>query len=215
MKSYPSILHWNEKRFGEYIYAFDKLDGSNIRFEWSKKRGWYKFGSRKTMIDENHEQLGEAVTIFKNKYADALEEVFKLPRFRNARSMVVFAEYVGLNSFAGFHDPDDEMDLILFDVSQFQKGIISPKDFIDYFGHLHIPEVVYKGEYNKEFVDNVINNVYNLTEGVIVKGVRKTKGNDITYMFKVKAKSWLERLKKEKGLDFIIEDIGDNSSYGI
>lgn len=215
MKSYPSILHWNEKRFGDYVYAFDKLDGSNIRFEWSKKRGWYKFGSRRTMIDENHEQLGEAVTIFQNKYADNLEEVFKDPRFRNSRNFVVFAEYVGPNSFAGFHEPDDEMDLVLFDVSQFQKGIVPPKDFIEYFGHLHIPEIVFQGHFDQELVDNVRNNQYNLHEGVIVKGVRKTKGNDITWMTKIKTNAWLERLKKEKGLDFLKEDIGSDSSYGI
>jgi len=215
MKSYPSILHWNEKRFGEYVYAFNKYDGSNIRFEYSRKRGWYKFGSRRTMIDENHEQLGEAVTIFQEKYADDLIEIFKDSRFRNSRSFVVFAEYVGPNSFAGYHDPEDEMDLILFDVSQFQKGIISPRDFLEYLGHLHIPDVVYKGEYNQEFVDNVRKNSYNLHEGVIVKGSRKTKGNDITWMTKIKTDSWLERLKREKGLEAFKEDVGDNSSYGI
>jgi len=44
MKSYPSIpgKHTN----GIPLTVFDKLDGSNIRAEWSKKRGFYKFGTR-------------------------------------------------------------------------------------------------------------------------------------------------------------------------
>jgi hypothetical protein len=40
MKEYPSIDR--EIRFGEPIYAFDKLDGSNIRAEWNKKRKFWK-----------------------------------------------------------------------------------------------------------------------------------------------------------------------------
>jgi hypothetical protein len=43
MKTYPSI---SRDIVGQPIYAFDKLDGSNIRAEWSKKNGFHKFGSR-------------------------------------------------------------------------------------------------------------------------------------------------------------------------
>ena len=63
MKSYSSIEYFGE-HWGIPIIAFDKMDGSNLRFEWSKKRGFYKFGSRNVMIDENHEQFGKGVTIF-------------------------------------------------------------------------------------------------------------------------------------------------------
>lgn len=45
MITYPSLDYYFD--YPEiYIYAFDKLDGSNIRFEWSRKRGFYKFGTR-------------------------------------------------------------------------------------------------------------------------------------------------------------------------
>ena len=52
MKQYPSI---SGKLVNTKIYAFDKLDGSNIRGTWSKKRGFYKFGTRTQMLDENYE----------------------------------------------------------------------------------------------------------------------------------------------------------------
>ena len=77
MKSYPKIQYFNQGLFGENIYAFDKLDGSNIRAEWNPKRGWYKFGTRNNMIDERDLQFGEAVTLFLNKYGDSLSKVFR------------------------------------------------------------------------------------------------------------------------------------------
>ena len=66
MKSYNTIPY-----YGDYwdlpVIGFNKLDGSNIRAEWNKKRGFYKFGSRNVMIDESSEQFGLAVKIFKEK----------------------------------------------------------------------------------------------------------------------------------------------------
>jgi hypothetical protein len=50
MYRYPEI-DGPSKAPHEHCLAFDKLDGSNMRFEWSPKRGWYKFGSRGQLID--------------------------------------------------------------------------------------------------------------------------------------------------------------------
>jgi len=50
--------YWNKGKFGEYSYSFIKYDGSNLRFCWNRKRGWYKFGSRNVMIDKNTPILG-------------------------------------------------------------------------------------------------------------------------------------------------------------
>ena len=33
MKSYPHLGYYNESQLGQNIYAFDKKDGSNLRFE--------------------------------------------------------------------------------------------------------------------------------------------------------------------------------------
>ena len=49
MKSYDKIPHWNKAILGEPTIAFLKNDGSNLRFEFSKKRGeFYKFGTGMT-----------------------------------------------------------------------------------------------------------------------------------------------------------------------
>lgn len=38
MKSYDKIPQWKAGHFGERCIAFDKPDGSNMRFEWSRKK---------------------------------------------------------------------------------------------------------------------------------------------------------------------------------
>jgi len=65
MKSYPTI---STKIKPTQIYAFDKIDGSNIRVEWSDKQGFYKFGSRNRLIDENTYRLGESVNLIKENF---------------------------------------------------------------------------------------------------------------------------------------------------
>ena len=63
MKEYPSIPNSNGQSFENLgsVHLFDKLDGSNLRMEGTKKRGWFKFGSRTQMIDETSEQFGAAI----------------------------------------------------------------------------------------------------------------------------------------------------------
>ena len=173
MKTYPKIEYFNKGFFGDTVWAFDKLDGSNLRMEWNRKRGWYKFGTRTTMIDTNDSNFGISIPIFMEKYSDDLEYIFK-KKYSNVESVVVFCEFLGDNSFAGKHFPDDKKDVVLFDVNLYKKGFISPKDFVDNFGHLHTPKVVYKGEYNTDLIESVRNNIWNLKEGVICKGVSKT-----------------------------------------
>lgn len=199
MKSYPHIEYYPKGIMNEHIIAFDKLDGSNIRCEFSRKRGFYKFGTKKCIIDESNEQFGKAITIFKEKYNEDLSRIFYSKDYRNFLSIVVFSEYFGENSFAGQHQPDDNMDMVLFDVDLYKKGLLKPNDFVKDFGHLHIPNIIYEGNLNKEFINNVKNNVYGLKEGVMCKGYRKTKGQDIVWMVKVKTHDWLDKLKNKYG----------------
>lgn len=59
MKQYPSINSSNGQSFKEFVAdVFDKLDGSNLRFEWSKKQGWYKFGTRHRLFDNTDPVFG-------------------------------------------------------------------------------------------------------------------------------------------------------------
>jgi hypothetical protein len=47
VKSYPSIPRRPKgKQAGRPMHLFDKLDGSNLRFEWSREQGWFRWGSR-------------------------------------------------------------------------------------------------------------------------------------------------------------------------
>lgn len=196
MKSYDTIEYYGDN-WGLPILAFDKLDGSNLRLEYSQKRGFYKFGSRNMMIDEKHEQFGFAITLFKEKYNEGLSKLFKTKDYRNVLSFVCFAELVGTNSSFGQHDfGNDKFDITLFDVSQYKKGMIPPKQFYNDFGPLGIPRVVYEGNLNKELVQRVKANEFELTEGVICKGVTQTKkGIDNLYYCKIKTDDWFERLR--------------------
>ena len=76
MKQYPHIVG-PSKAPREHCIAFYKYDGSNVRFEWSKKRGWYKFGTRTQLIDENVEIFGQAIPVFKNTLAEGIEKVLR------------------------------------------------------------------------------------------------------------------------------------------
>lgn len=211
MKSYPKIQYFNKGIFGEIVWAFDKLDGSNIRCEWNRKRGWYKFGTRNNMIDEKNPQFGEAITIFLEKYGDDLPTIFR-KCYSNVESFVVFCEYFGDNSFAGLHF-DEPKDVVLFDVNAYKRGFISPKEFIQNFGGLDIPELIYKGEYNADLIESVRNNSFNLKEGVVCKGVHQGE----VWMSKIKTIEWLERVKNKLGEKALLEELNNDKkllNYG-
>ena len=204
MKSYPTIPHWHKGIYGEHVYGFNKLDGSNIRAEWNKKRGWYKFGTRNMIINEQHPHFGESVDLFFDKYAEDLERKFIDDKdMRKQHRFVVFMEYLGENSFAGFHE-DEPHDVVLFDVNQHNKGILPPKEFLKKFDGLHIPELVYVGNYNKELINKVKHNMledYDLDEGVVIKGARQTKRSkaNLVWMCKIKTHDWINKVRERIG----------------
>jgi len=211
MKSYDKIEYWNKGPFGEECVSFLKEDGSNMRFEWGHKRGFYKFGTRSVMIDKSDKQFGSGIDIFLNKYSDDLDKIFR-NKYKKVESFVVFGEFVGENSFAGQHVDTDIKDVIMFDINQYKRGIISPFEFVENFGHLHIPNIVYQGEYTYELIHNVKSNKYNLSEGVIVKGQNKTKnGGDEVWMVKIKTNDWLKKVKEKFGDKGLIDEL--NGDY--
>lgn len=206
MIEYPHIDYCNGN-FGNTVWGFNKLDGSNIRCEWSKKRGFYKFGTKKQIIDENHIEFGESVRIFMNKYNEKLSKIFKDNKeFRNIQNITVFSEYFGENSFAGYHDPTDIMDVVLFDVYLNKKGFVVPKNFIKIFENVGIPELIYHGNYNKSLIQDVKEGKYNIEEGLVIKGVKKQKGNDIVWMTKIKTQKWLDKVKNNLGEERLNEE---------
>lgn len=191
MKSYPSIdRHINSD---VHIYAFDKLDGSNIRAEWSAKRGFYKFGTRNQLMDESTKPFGQAIPIIRDKYEEWLAMVFKEQEWRD---VICFFEFHGPNSFAGNHLETDEKTVTLFDVNPYKEGILEPRDFIKLFGHLDTPKVLFEGKVNSTFVDEVkASSLEGMTfEGVVCKG-QNDKKTKMPIMFKIKSRAWLDKLK--------------------
>ena len=77
---------------------------------------------------------------------------------------------------------------------------------------MDIPDVVYKGEYNDDLINDVRNNIWNLKEGVICKGIRKTKGDELVWMTKIKPKEWLEKIKALYGERALMEELNRDKS---
>ena len=192
MKSYPSIPG---KIVDTDIYAFDKLDGSNIRAEWTRKSGSFvKFGSRNRLLGEDQGKIASASQQISDVFLNDLNKILKDQRYERA---LVFFEYYGPNSFAGFHpDPVNEMKATLIDVAPYKKGILPPKEFVQWFGHLDTPDLLYRGKPNQDFVRSVRRSeLEGMTyEGVVCKAQHKI-GRPHT-MFKIKSVEWLLRLKE-------------------
>lgn len=210
MKSYDKIQYWNQGLFGEDCVCFDKIDGSNFRAEFSRKRGFYKYGSRSIMIDRSSEHLGSGIDIFLNKYSEDLNRIFR-DKYSRVDSFVVFGEFIGENSFAGQHVDSDVKDVILFDINQYKRGIITPYEFLENFGHLHIPSIVYEGEYDIDLISHIRENK-TLKEGVIAKGILRRKNNkEEAWMTKIKTDIWLKKVKEKFGEKYLMEELNNDS----
>lgn len=194
MEQYPSI----DKIIRNIpMFAYDKLDGSNIRVEWSRKTGFYKFGSRTQLIDDTHPLLGESISLFNEKYSDDLNSIFAQQRWVKATA---FLEFYGDNSFAGFHE-DEPHTVTLFDVHVYKKGMLEPKEFNKVFSTVETAPILYEGKANSNFVDSVKNGTLEgmTFEGVVCKAGRDNR-NRITN-FKIKNQAWLDKLKTKCGSD--------------
>ncbi len=204
MKTYWEIQGPN-KAPQQPCIVFNKYDGSNFRAEWSKKRGWYKFGTRHRMIAPGDEQWSHAIELFMKTYSEDLNKTFRDNKDLRKSSDIftVFCEYFGPNSFAGWHDPSDkDRELMLFDVNVHKKGIMLPRDFIKHFKHLKIAEVVWEGNFSKQFVQDVKDGKIVTGEGVVAKGVNQKKGKSAQHglwMAKCKTKWWMDELTKRVG----------------
>lgn len=191
MKSYPSIIYPPPCGLGENLHTFAKLDGSNLRFEWSKKKSWYKAGTRKRLLDETDSIFKPALPLFKSHLADVCEKVCRDQRWERA---VVYCEYYGPKSFAGLHVEGDQMELTLIDVAPYKKGFLPPKDFLKLFGDVG-PHYLGFLKWNQEFaLDVAQGNVEGATfEGVVGKRLFKKR----MQFFKTKTQAWKDAVKRK------------------
>ena len=188
MKQYPEIDGSNKAPIGASCLAFVKYDGSNLRWEWSPKKGWYKFGTRTRLFDHTDEIFAEAIPLFQDTLGPELERRIKEIE-RGIQNAIVFTEFFGQNSFTGIHNPTDTKELRLFDVNLYKRGIMKPRQFLKNFGDLPFAaQVVYDGTLNQEFIAAVRCGVYPVVEGVVAKG------DD--FMCKIKTLTYLTKLKE-------------------
>jgi len=191
VKSYPSLPYGTDSHLP--IYAFDKLDGSNIRAEWSSKKGWYKFGTRHRLVDSSDQLFGRVPNMLTTGIGIPLAKALKDAEYDR---VMCFFEFWGEKSFAGMHDlQDPTLKLTLIDVAPFNQGIMMPDVFIKLFGHLDTAKMLYHGKITPEFIESVRSGTLEgmTCEGVVCKAVndKKTK---MPVMFKQKSKAWLDRL---------------------
>lgn len=186
MKSYPSIPKF--KCGNIKLYTFDKLDGSNIRVQYSRKRGWYKFGTRTRLLDESDEIFGPAIPLFKETLAEPLEKIIVDQRWQE---VVVFGEYYGSQSFAGLHEKDDPKQITIFDVNPFKKGLLSPQEFLKLFEQ-YGPRFLGLMNWTAGFVEQVRNGEI---EGISFEGVvGKVIHNNKFIMYKAKTQAWIDKV---------------------
>ncbi len=192
MKSYPSIP--KEILSTTPVLCFEKLDGSNIRAEWSRNQGFYKFGSRKRLIDNASGLLSEAIGLIK----DSGEPVAKYLTDNKIQQAVVYYEFYGPQSFAGQHEVEPHL-CALLDLEVASKGFLSPRKLVDTFGALvHMPKLLTDEEVCvTPTMEAGIRSGHLwplLREGVVCK----TKTDPKLFhnvMFKIKTDAWVSRVK--------------------
>lgn len=195
MKQYPSIkTKWEP---GLVYWVFDKLDGSNIRAEWSAKSGFYKFGSRKILLSETHPNFGKAIGLIRQQEGALAEQLAKL----KVDKAVLYFEFFGSKSFAGFHEDLDNHRCVLIDVDLGGKGQMDPEDFIQAFtGSVELPRLLYQGELYEGFVEAIRSGKQQgmTFEGVVCKSKKPSKWLP-PHMCKIKNEAWIKAVIAKHG----------------
>lgn len=205
MLHYPKIPSSADCPGGRCI-AFEKVDGTNMHFDWDRDFGWHAFGTRRDMFnltadgvrafEDAHPGLEGCAQHFERALASPLAAIFRQrPELADVQEMKAFAEWVGPGSFAGRHVEAEAKELVLFDVEAVGRGILGPETFVELFGSLRIPRVVYRGKFTGKFADDVRAGRFDVAEGVVVKG---GEGPDL-WMAKIKTHAYMERLRATFG----------------
>lgn len=192
MKDYPSIPLSKGQKFQEIpnAHVFDKLDGSSMRSEWTKKRGWYKHGRRRGLLDDSNPALVVVPEMFERSFAESLARVAVKNKWQH---LIVFYEFWGDQSIAGLHFQDDEKHLTLFDAAADKKGIIGPKDFRKIF-ESEVETAAFLGIHNftRGFAKRVRDGE---VEGITFEGVVAKAGSGHTLVrAKAKTQRWIDRV---------------------
>jgi hypothetical protein len=174
---------------------FDKLDGSSMRSEWSRKRGFFKHGRRSGLLDDSNPALLEVPDLFNELLAKTLDS---LARGLGWEHLIVFYEFWGVKSLGGIHVADDPKFLTVFDAAVNKKGILGPSDFRRAFEGM-VPTPKFLGTYNftRGFADEVRRGG---VEGITFEGVvaKAGSGHDIVRA-KAKTQKWIDAIRAMHG----------------
>lgn len=208
MKAYPSITRSTGQSFEEFdAYVFDKLDGRNVRVEWSKKQGWHKFGTRHRLFDKTDKSFANAIPLFQETLSEKLTKVARDARWER---VIAFMEFWGPTTLGGLMNPDESYDatmLSVIDLAPYKKGLLDPREFQDIVTHHDIPAPQFLGSWRwtRGFVEQVriafdgdgeFASRYGIThEGV----VGKRRDGAITTMAKAKTQKWIDAIIAQRG----------------
>lgn len=202
MIEYPSILS-SSKAPRKLCLAFEKLDGSNIRVKYSKKKGFHLFGSRTQLFDNTHPFLSDAIPIFERDFKDKLTTLIE-KNYDEHREVIAFFEFFGDKSFAGVHEINDPKKMVLIDilVGNKDRKFLLPQEFKKECDKLSIsiPRLIYTGNLTDEFIKDIREGKYDVVEGVVCKGTEKSgayRGG--VWMAKVKTQKYFDALRIKFG----------------
>ena len=195
MKAYPSIKQFRADRHADFVgHTFAKHDGSNLRFEWSRKQGWFRFGSRRRLLEREHPTFGKSMAMFEDGFAETFE---RFATENEHDSIVVYCEFWGPKSFAGEHEADDEHVLTPIDVAIYKRGLLATDCFVEQFGGKF--DLGYLGQqtWDRQFVDSVrASKLAGMSfEGVVGKAGSGHKRKSV----KLKSKAWVEKVIQQYG----------------
>jgi len=200
MKSYPSISTHVDMSLRYCV--FDKVDGSNLRAEWTPKRGFYKFGSRTQLLTPDQASLWPAHQRLLDLEPQLHGSLAKLSSDR----VVCFFEWAGPSSFAGSHaDTSDAMHLYLLDVDVFKRGRLAPLRLLELAAKADVqtPALLHEGRVDQCFLEHVRQGTLPgvTLEGVIGKSIDCFATEGGPRMFKHTSQAWLDRLRQVCGSD--------------
>ena len=113
--TYPSIAGPAFAHLGSPCVAFEKYDGSNLRFFWDQKRGWHSSGTRYRWFKAATPTFGAAIELFQLQYAKGISDTLRrFIEYRGVTELVAFCEFFGASTFSGLHKDGEPKHLLLF-----------------------------------------------------------------------------------------------------